>query len=114
MAGARNPVKSDAERKGGASGGVYAASGRVIRRARMRSVVLAAAVAVLACVSGDAMAQGAWCAEDMNARNCGFHTREQCLAAASGLGADCYPSPFAATAPPAEPRKRSKRATQSR
>ena len=41
-----------------------------------------------------AAAQGAWCSEDMNARNCGFYTLEQCRAAASGLGANCYASPY--------------------
>jgi hypothetical protein len=60
----------------------------------------------------EAAAQGAWCAEDMNARNCGFYTLQQCQAAASGLGAGCYPNPFVTRAPAAEPEKRTRRRKQ--
>ena len=75
----------------------------------MRSLVLA--VAALAVTTIAAAAQGSWCAEDMNARNCGFYTLEQCKAAASGLGAGCTANPFVAAAPVAEPQKRRKRVT---
>ena len=68
----------------------------------MRILVVAAA---LAAMTGQAAAQGAWCTEDMNARNCGFYTLAQCQAAASGNGAYCYPNQFVAQAAAAEPRK---------
>lgn len=41
-----------------------------------------------------------WCAEysmDGAVTNCGFATREQCIAAVSGNGGGCYRNPFAST-----------------
>jgi len=52
-----------------------------------------------------ASAQGTWCAEDMNARNCGFYTLEQCRAAASGTGGNCYRSPYVTAPAAAAPRR---------
>jgi hypothetical protein len=75
---------------------------------RIFSMVLAAiAIAIVPSAAG---AQGAWCSEDMNARNCGFYTLEQCRAAASGLGAGCYPNQFVTRTAAPEPvrRKRTK------
>ncbi|HKG00768.1 MAG TPA: DUF3551 domain-containing protein [Xanthobacteraceae bacterium] len=80
----------------------------------MRSLFVLGAMAVLACTAREAAAQGAWCAEDMNMRNCGFYTLQQCQAAASGLGAGCYPNQFVARAPAVEPQKRPKRKKQDR
>jgi hypothetical protein len=42
-------------------------------------------------------AEAAWCAEyDMGggATNCGFATFQQCMAAVSGVGGSCSPSPY--------------------
>jgi hypothetical protein len=79
----------------------------------MRSLIQAGAMA-LAVATTEAAAQGAWCAEDMNARNCGFYTLAQCQAAASGNGAWCIANPFAPGAAVAEPPKRGKRAGPNR
>ena len=57
-----------------------------------------------------AAAQGAWCSEDMNSRNCGWYTLEQCRAGASGNGGSCFPNAFAPKAATVEPRRRAKRA----
>jgi hypothetical protein len=81
----------------------------------MRNLSVALALVALAMAAPQAaMAQGAWCSEDMNARNCGFYTLEQCRAAASGLGAGCYQNQFytgaATRTVAAEPRKRHRRA----
>jgi uncharacterized protein DUF3551 len=77
----------------------------------MRNLSLALALVALAMAPRAALAQGAWCSEDMNARNCGFYTLEQCRAAASGLGAGCYPNQFysGTRTVAAEPRKRHRR-----
>ena len=75
----------------------------------MRVLLAGAILAATGLASAPAAAQGSWCAEDMNSRNCGFYTFEQCQAAASGLGAGCYPNQFAHRAPAAEPTKRKKR-----
>jgi Protein of unknown function (DUF3551) len=80
----------------------------------MRPLILAGAMAALAVATTEAAAQGAWCAEDMNARNCGFYTQAQCQAAASGNGAFCMPNPFAPGAAIAESPKRGRRAGQNR
>jgi len=80
----------------------------------MRSLVLAGAVAALACPTSEAAAQGAWCTEDMNSRNCGFFTLEQCQAAASSNGAYCFPNQMLSRAAAAEGRKAAKPAKQSR
>ena len=71
----------------------------------MRTLVLSCAAAALACLTGEAAAQGAWCTESMNSRNCGFYTLEQCRAAASGDGAYCDQNPFVTRAATTEPRK---------
>ena len=42
----------------------------------------------------------------MNARNWGLYTPEQCRAAASGLGANCYANQFARRTVAAEPVRR--------
>jgi hypothetical protein len=60
----------------------------------MRLRICGGAVLALASMSSPAAAQGAWCAEDMNARNCGFATLAQCQAAASGNGGSCSANPF--------------------
>jgi len=80
----------------------------------MRFLVIAAAISALAVVSSPAAAQGTWCSEDMNARNCGFYSREQCMANASGLNAMCNPNPFIAKTPAAEPAKPGKRTRHSK
>ena len=80
----------------------------------MRTLVLSCAAAALACLTGEAAAQGAWCTEDMNARNCGFFTLAQCQAAASGNGAYCYQNQFVTRAAVTEPRKPARRAKPSR
>lgn len=80
----------------------------------MRTLMLAGATATLIAMTSQAGAQGAWCTEDMNARNCGFFTLAQCQAAASGNGAYCYPNQFVAPAAAAEPRKSVRPAKQGR
>ena len=68
-------------------------------------------LAGMGAASTPAAAQGLWCAEDMNARNCGFYTLEQCRAAASGLNARCdynYMAPRAAPAAAAKQKNRAK------
>jgi hypothetical protein len=80
----------------------------------MKPLILAGAMAATAFGITPAAAQGAWCAEDMNARNCGFYTLAQCQAAASGNGAMCIVNPFAPNTPAAEPAKRGKRAGPGR
>ena len=80
----------------------------------MRIVVLAGTLFALVGVSGEAAAQGAWCTEDMNARNCGFFTLAQCQAAASGNGAYCFANQSVARTAVTEPRKPAKPAKQSR
>ena len=80
----------------------------------MRTGFLCAAVGAMSLLSTPAAAQGAWCSEDMNSRNCGWYTLAQCQAAASGLGAGCYANPYAAKAAAVAPEKRSKRARQNR
>jgi hypothetical protein len=77
---------------------------------------MAAACVILAgmsLVSTPAAAQGSWCAEGMNARNCGYYTLAQCRAAASGNGARCDFNYLAPRTPSAEPPKRGKRAKHS-
>jgi Protein of unknown function (DUF3551) len=74
----------------------------------MKALILAGTAVAFAAMPTTLSAHGAWCAEDMNARNCGFYTLEQCRAAASGLGAGCYPNQFAARTV-MEPRKPDKR-----
>jgi hypothetical protein len=82
-----------------------------LREVAMRVLLVVCAMwSAMALASTPAAAQGAWCSEDMNSRNCGWYTLEQCQAAASGLGARCEPNPFAAKAPAVEPRKSVKRA----
>jgi hypothetical protein len=79
----------------------------------MRVFAAAVILAAMVLASRPAAAQGSWCAEDMNARNCGFYTLEQCQAAASGLGARCDFNYLAPRAPAAEPVKRKKRTKHS-
>jgi len=80
----------------------------------MRPLVLAGAAAALVCLTGEAAAQGAWCAEDMNSRNCGFFTLAQCQAAASGNGAYCFANQSVARSAVTEPRKPARPAKRSR
>jgi hypothetical protein len=77
---------------------------------KKEALMVAMAVAGLAVLPRAAVAQGAWCSEDMNARNCGFYTLEQCRAAASGLGAGCYANQFVTRTAAPQPvrRKRTK------
>jgi hypothetical protein len=68
-------------------------------------------LAALMTASTPVAAQGLWCSEDMNSRNCGFYTLEQCRAAASGLNGRCdynFMAPRAA-AEPARQKKRAKK-----
>ena len=76
----------------------------------MRMVLACALVAATGLAATPAAAQGSWCSEDMNARNCGFYTLEQCQAAASGNNGRCDFNYLAPRAPSAEPPKRKKRA----
>jgi hypothetical protein len=79
----------------------------------MKTVSMVLAFVAMALAPRAATAQGAWCSEDMNARNCGFYTLEQCRAAASGLGANCYQNQFytgaATRTAAAQPHKRHRR-----
>jgi hypothetical protein len=102
MAGGPRPVK-------GTAGSAPVFSPADDQEAGMRVIFIGATLATLGLASTPAAAQGAWCAEDMNARNCGFYTLAQCQAAASGLGAGCYPNHFVTRAPAAEPRKAGRR-----
>jgi hypothetical protein len=79
----------------------------------MRTVFLCAAIGAMSLLSAPAAAQGAWCSEDMNSRNCGWYTLAQCQAGASGNGGGCYANPYAAKAPAAVP-NRGKRVRQNR
>jgi hypothetical protein len=50
-----------------------------------------------------------WCAElsgDIGASNCGFVTREQCMATISGIGGYCMPNPSWRAAAQQKPRRR--------
>jgi Protein of unknown function (DUF3551) len=80
----------------------------------MRMVLACAILAGMSLASTPAAAQGSWCSEDMNARNCGFYTLAQCQAAASGNGGKCYANQLAPRAPGgAEAPKRAKRTKHS-
>jgi hypothetical protein len=79
----------------------------------MRVLFACVMVAGMSLAGTPAAAQGSWCAEDMNSRNCGFYTLEQCQAAASGNSARCDFNYLAPRAPAAEPPKRKKRAKHS-
>jgi hypothetical protein len=76
----------------------------------MRALLVCGVLAGLTVPTAPAMAQGAWCSDDMNSRNCGFYTLEQCRAHASGLGGTCSPNALAPKAAVVERAKRSKRA----
>jgi Protein of unknown function (DUF3551) len=107
MAPARRPVKRNSR----PFAGVQLRERSIFREAAMRLVLASALLAAMGLASTPAAAQGSWCAEDMNARNCGFYTLEQCQAAASGNGARCDFN-FAQRTPAAEAPKRKKRAKQ--
>ncbi len=50
-----------------------------------------------------------WCADlgkDIGATNCGFVTREQCMATVSGVGGFCMPNPSWRAPAPSKPRAR--------
>ena len=55
-------------------------------------------LAAVACIAKPAEARsGGWCASynmDGGATNCGFATFQQCMAAVSGVGGSCSPSPY--------------------
>jgi len=76
----------------------------------MRVLAFGAALAAIALSGTPAAAQGAWCSEDMNSRNCGWYTLQQCQAAISGLNGRCDANLFApkAQAGPAKPVRRVK------
>jgi Protein of unknown function (DUF3551) len=76
----------------------------------MRGLLVCGMLAGLSLLPTPAAAQGAWCSEDMNSRNCGWYTLEQCRAGASGNGGSCFPNAFAPKAAVVEPRKRATRA----
>jgi len=64
----------------------------------MRTIaILAAALWALALSSTGAAAEGSWCVQygTQGGTNCGFHSYEQCRAAASGTGGFCYRNRFA-------------------
>ena len=79
----------------------------------MKPVLFAGVMLALAAMHGAAFAQGAWCADEMDGRNCGFYTLEQCRAAVSGHGGICYANQVAARPPAPAPVKRSKRVKQA-
>jgi hypothetical protein len=79
----------------------------------MRALVIAGAITTLAAAATPAVAQGAWCSDDMVSRNCGFHTLAQCQAHASGLAGYCSPNPHLPSTTAAVPKKRTKRAPRS-
>jgi hypothetical protein len=57
-------------------------------------ILVAAALAALPLTSGDARAEGSWCAYDVRGgTNCGFHSYAQCMANISGIGGTCSPNP---------------------
>jgi hypothetical protein len=51
--------------------------------------------------TGQALAEGAWCAESGGRNggfsNCGYYTFRQCMAAISGVGGTCRPNPYIVT-----------------
>jgi hypothetical protein len=56
------------------------------------SVVSAAGIVTLASSPGQAQ-YAPWCSQrtdESRAQNCGFYTREQCVATMSGIGGYCY------------------------
>ena len=59
----------------------------------VKGTLAGAVLAALSLVATGAPAQAQrarWCAQyDWSTINCGFYTREQCLAAISGVGGDC-------------------------
>ena len=60
-------------------------------------IIVMAVLLAVASLSGPAHAQNyPWCAYystgDGNATNCGFVTREQCMATVSGIGGHCEPN----------------------
>jgi hypothetical protein len=61
-------------------------------------LIIVGAFAAIVCIERPAEARDyPWCAYrdgDGGARNCGFATFEQCLAAVSGVGGNCGPSPY--------------------
>jgi hypothetical protein len=55
----------------------------------------AAALMLLAGMSGSAKADGPWCAYyDYSTYNCGFHSYQQCLDNISGIGGWCQRNRF--------------------
>jgi Protein of unknown function (DUF3551) len=79
----------------------------------MRVVVPVAVIAAVLATGTPAVAQGAWCSDDMVSRNCGFYTLAQCQAHASGNAGYCSPNPAAPSTTTAAPKKRTKRATRN-
>jgi len=61
-------------------------------------LVILGIFAAVACVETPAVARnGGWCANynmGGGATNCGFATFQQCMAAVSGVGGSCSPSPY--------------------
>ena len=63
--------------------------------ARAFVIATVAAAAAMLAPQGSAHAAGKWCAYYYyNATNCGFNSYQQCLAAISGIGGTCKPSPW--------------------
>jgi hypothetical protein len=63
----------------------------------VRALVIATVVAAATMLpaQGSARAAGKWCAYYyFDATNCGFNSYQQCLAAISGIGGVCKPSPW--------------------
>jgi hypothetical protein len=60
----------------------------------MRCLSVGAIVVAGSLLAGPALAQGAWCSQDMNAVSCGYYTLQQCQAGVSGQGGFCIPNPW--------------------
>jgi hypothetical protein len=91
---------------------IYECRPSVLERAMFRRFILAiVAVAALGIMFGATGASAdpyKWCAVytfDIEIRECGFVTIEQCRASISGVGGYCEPNPFY-TAPDEKPAKR--------
>jgi hypothetical protein len=84
---------------------------------QMRTALLLAATAMLACSTPDA-AEAAYCASFFNGgTNCGFATFQQCLESVRGVGGQCGPAPGSASGerkPPDRPAARPSREPERR
>jgi hypothetical protein len=88
----RKPIASDVRSRLG-TGGERRKKGK--ETAMKKQIIgAAAALMLLAGMSGSARADGPWCAfYDVSTYNCGFHSYQQCLATISGAGGWCARNP---------------------